>query len=641
MAGVPGHWRTSTSDADRNPEFVPMWTDVFDAISPWTVGRYGNEEDADRWGEERVKADADYLKKLGEETGKKVDYIPVVLPGGSVSVVVSCFYCLSYVSNIHFYRAITFPKGNGDETTLSGMVVSFYGSRYTTHAVQVCAPSMAQCGTSMSSDRYISRFVNAFRYDEGTAFMPIVPKASQLPVNPDFTFLALDVDGYDLPSDWYMRIVGYAAEGFHGERVLMETFPVKELQDYWSSRPYYVDNNAKEQDDKHIEVAGQAYKEWEEVEAGGDAPPPYSIEELVEQTQAMALSHGQPSGNSNAVNSDTAPATPARNPSLSGSISASSLPPRSYSVLGATAHSSSPTPALPARAQSVRPAPVHTSSRPIVSARPPPVNASARPSPPPVNAAARPPTATTSPRFSPPPVNMSPRPVARPLEAAPPTPSMKPHSHFSSESAAIHMPAMVSSTSTSATYTPGAETGGGWSGEWHHHHHSLSPSVSHAHRPSTASVGRPLSPPAHPYSPSIAPSMPTPLLPSPHSIGDPQDTYAAPYASPGGWAFPAAMHAGPDEYAYPNQSMPMPLGPHLPYRYGSPPPGTMHVPQPGFAPPSSPPTLPPCGYLFVLFVSASIHFFVLTLVDGCLPRPTDTSSVIWLLCAVWAGLALR
>jgi len=127
-----------------------------------------------------------------------------------------------------------------------------------------------------------------FRYDEGTAFMSTVPKASQLPVNPDFTFLTLDVDGYDLPSDWYMRIAGYAAEGFHRERALMETFPVKELQDYWSSRPHSVDNNAKEQDDRYIEVTGQAYKEWEEVEAGGEA---YSIEELVEQTQA---SHGQP-----------------------------------------------------------------------------------------------------------------------------------------------------------------------------------------------------------------------------------------------------------------------------------------------------------------------------------------------------------
>lgn len=461
--------------------------------------------------------------------------------------------------------------------------------------------------------------------------MPIVPKASQLPVNPNFTFLALDVDGYDLPSDWYMRIAGYAAEGLHGERVLMETFPVKELQDYWSSRPHYEDNSTKDQDDRHIEVSGQAYKEWEEVEAGGDAPPPYSIEELVEQTQAMALSHGQPSGSgsTNPVNtqhlSDIAPPIPARNLALSGSMSPSSPPARSYSVSGVAAHSSSLTPALPARAQSVRPAPVHTSSRPVVSSRPPPVNASARPSQPPVNAAARPPAATTSPRFSPPPVKTSPRPTARPIDASPlpptsPTPSTKPHSHFSSESTAMHMPsAMVSSTSTSTTYAPGAETGGGgWSGEWHHHHNSPPHSVSHAHRPSTASVGRPLSPPADPYSPSISPNMPTPLFPSPHSIGDPQDTYAASYASPGGWALPVSMHGGPDEHAYPNQSMPLPMDSHLPYGYGSsphphsPPPGTMHVPQPGFAPPSSPPTLPPRGYLSVLSVCFNSFFFVLT-----------------------------
>lgn len=85
VAGTPGHWRTSSSDADRNPGFVQVWTECFDGISPWTVGRYGTEEAADRWGKERVKADSEYLQKLEEEGGRKVDYIPVVLPGGSVS----------------------------------------------------------------------------------------------------------------------------------------------------------------------------------------------------------------------------------------------------------------------------------------------------------------------------------------------------------------------------------------------------------------------------------------------------------------------------------------------------------------------------------------------------------------------------
>ena len=40
------------------------------------------------------------------------------------------------------------------------------------------------------------------RYDEGTAFMPVVPYKRLLPVSDKYPFLALDADGYDLPSDW-------------------------------------------------------------------------------------------------------------------------------------------------------------------------------------------------------------------------------------------------------------------------------------------------------------------------------------------------------------------------------------------------------------------------------------------------------
>lgn len=85
IAGTPAHWRTAQSDADRNPDFLDVWLNEFDAISPWTVGRYGNDDDADRFGEERTKPDIELLKKRAEEGHKKVDYMPVVLPGGSVS----------------------------------------------------------------------------------------------------------------------------------------------------------------------------------------------------------------------------------------------------------------------------------------------------------------------------------------------------------------------------------------------------------------------------------------------------------------------------------------------------------------------------------------------------------------------------
>ena len=45
------------------------------------------------------------------------------------------------------------------------------------------------------------------RYDEGTAFMPIVTHKNQLPlpVRVKYRFLAPDAETHDLPSDWYLK----------------------------------------------------------------------------------------------------------------------------------------------------------------------------------------------------------------------------------------------------------------------------------------------------------------------------------------------------------------------------------------------------------------------------------------------------
>jgi len=82
---VPAHWRTSTGDADRNPDFVDVWLDCFDAISPWTIGRYGNIADADRFAEEKIAGDVKLITERNQtvRSGRKLDYIPVVFPGGS------------------------------------------------------------------------------------------------------------------------------------------------------------------------------------------------------------------------------------------------------------------------------------------------------------------------------------------------------------------------------------------------------------------------------------------------------------------------------------------------------------------------------------------------------------------------------
>ena len=98
MAGAPTHWATLTGDADPNPGFRDIWMHEFDAISPWTIGRYNNEESADKYAMEKVKTDMELLSSEDTRRGRKVDYVPVVFPGGSVSLYGHDFFCLLIIN---------------------------------------------------------------------------------------------------------------------------------------------------------------------------------------------------------------------------------------------------------------------------------------------------------------------------------------------------------------------------------------------------------------------------------------------------------------------------------------------------------------------------------------------------------------
>jgi len=75
-------------------------------------------------------------------------------------------------------------------------------------------------------------------YDEGTAILPAVALKRNLPSGGDF--IALDADGdLSLPSDWYLKIAGFAAEVMRGQREVEKTLPRKMLLgDYWGSRKH-------------------------------------------------------------------------------------------------------------------------------------------------------------------------------------------------------------------------------------------------------------------------------------------------------------------------------------------------------------------------------------------------------------------
>ncbi|KAF8213661.1 hypothetical protein K438DRAFT_1957026 [Mycena galopus ATCC 62051] len=221
FAGVPSHWRTpGQGDAHADPAWAGVWLGAdgeegsVDALSPWSVGRFGNKDEVERWAAERWGPDAELVAahneklELGGGAGRRVDYVPVVLPGGSGFNLSESKWAFNGI------------KRNGGRFLWSQI---FHAKRL--KGVKTVYGAMWD------------------EYDEGTAFLPVIEKKRLLPESDTWPFLALDEDGYDLPSDWYMRIAGFAAEGLRSERLIHDSFPSKELQDYWSSRPRYEDED--------------------------------------------------------------------------------------------------------------------------------------------------------------------------------------------------------------------------------------------------------------------------------------------------------------------------------------------------------------------------------------------------------------
>ncbi|KAH9994464.1 hypothetical protein BJV77DRAFT_994946 [Russula vinacea] len=198
MAGTPAHWRTSESDADRNPEFVKTWMECFDAISPWTVGRYSDQASADAFAENLIQGDVMFIGDWATNHGKRVDYVPVVHPGGS-----------------------GFNLSNG-QWARNGAPRE--GGRFLWRQIYNARKWGARIMYGAMWDEY----------DEGTQFLPAITKTVNLPQDESqkFTLIACDVDGYDVPPDWYMRIAGYGSSLVKSERHNEDRFPEKELRDW-------------------------------------------------------------------------------------------------------------------------------------------------------------------------------------------------------------------------------------------------------------------------------------------------------------------------------------------------------------------------------------------------------------------------
>jgi hypothetical protein len=167
MGGVPSRWRTLGADSRKDEGWHEVYA-MMDIIQPWTVGRYSNEAGADRWKDEVIVGDI----------AKHPAYMPVVFPG------------FSWHNLKHDAKENAIPRNGG----------KFLWRQ---------AVNARQAGATMLK---IAMFDEV---NEGTAVMKAVSKRSEAPEQS--FWLALDADGLDLPSDYYLRLSGAITRVFHGK----------------------------------------------------------------------------------------------------------------------------------------------------------------------------------------------------------------------------------------------------------------------------------------------------------------------------------------------------------------------------------------------------------------------------------------
>lgn len=175
IGGTPARWRSLGSDSKKDK----AWSEVylsFDVILPWTIGRYRSATGHDAWMDKYTIPDLELLKKHG------IDYIPVNYPGFSRS-------------NMHVDEEPTDPFNS----------IPRDGGKFFWRQVY----NNINAGANML---YIAMFDEV---DEATAMYKVVAKQEDLPEG--VKLLPLDADGYNLPSDWYLRLSRQAGRMLRGD----------------------------------------------------------------------------------------------------------------------------------------------------------------------------------------------------------------------------------------------------------------------------------------------------------------------------------------------------------------------------------------------------------------------------------------
>jgi hypothetical protein len=179
MGGLPTYWRTLNNDAQTNTAWTPVFHS-FDILSPWAVGRFGDNAGADTFRANLIVPDLANVTAAGRE------YMPVIFPGFSWH-------------NLNAGPLNQIPRNAG----------SFY---------------WRQAYNAIRSNCTMIYGAMFDEMDEGTAMFKLAPTAAELPAQG--TFVPLNIDGTILPSDWYLKLADQAGKMLRGEIPLQSTIPI-------------------------------------------------------------------------------------------------------------------------------------------------------------------------------------------------------------------------------------------------------------------------------------------------------------------------------------------------------------------------------------------------------------------------------
>ena len=166
VGGIPARWRTLGRDSNTEEAWAEVYRS-FDILSPWTVGRFRDDESTDAFYRDEVAPDLAEITHLG------LEYMPVVFPGFS-------WHNMNPTAPLD-----SIPRRDG---------------RFFWHQIE----RALEAGATML---YGAMFDEV---DEGTAMFKIAPNQESVPAG--VPLVTLDAGGDRLPSDWYLQLARQAQQ---------------------------------------------------------------------------------------------------------------------------------------------------------------------------------------------------------------------------------------------------------------------------------------------------------------------------------------------------------------------------------------------------------------------------------------------